>query len=74
MTGDACSKPPIIIRSHDLHVDDIRGAMGEIASYHKTTRGTSSPAFVVPASCASFGLSLAFPFVFGNDVLAISFY
>jgi hypothetical protein len=33
--GDACSKPPITIRSHDLHVGDIRGAVGEITSYHK---------------------------------------
>jgi hypothetical protein len=32
--GDACFKPPITIRSHDLHAGDIRGAVGEIASYH----------------------------------------
>ncbi len=32
---DFYSRPPIIIKSHDLHVDDIRGAMGEIASYYK---------------------------------------
>ncbi len=38
MVGDACSKPPITIRSHDLHVDNIKGAMGEIASYHRTRR------------------------------------
>jgi len=30
---DACSRPPIIIRFHDLHVDDIIRAMGEIAFY-----------------------------------------
>jgi hypothetical protein len=30
LVGKACSKPPIIIKSHDLHVGDIRGAMGEI--------------------------------------------
>lgn len=35
LTGDACSEPPNIIRSHDLHASDIREAMGEIASYHK---------------------------------------
>jgi hypothetical protein len=35
LAGDVCSRPPIIIRFHDLHVSDIRGAMGEIASYHK---------------------------------------
>ncbi len=26
---------PIIIRSCDMHAGDIRGAMGEIASYHE---------------------------------------
>jgi hypothetical protein len=31
------------IRSHDLHVGDIRGAMGEIASYHE--RDYLSPFF-----------------------------
>jgi hypothetical protein len=35
LIGDACSKPPIIIKSHDLHVNDIREVMGEIASYHE---------------------------------------
>jgi hypothetical protein len=33
--GDACFRPPIIIKSHDLHASDIRRAMGEITSYHK---------------------------------------
>ncbi len=33
-TSDAYSRPPTTIRSHDLHVDGIRGAMGEITSYH----------------------------------------
>ncbi len=31
---DVFSRPPIIIRSHDLNAGDIKGAMGEIASYH----------------------------------------
>jgi hypothetical protein len=35
LVGDACSKPPIIIRSHDLHVGDIKRVVGEITSYHK---------------------------------------
>jgi len=35
LAGDVCSKPPIIIRSHDLHASDIRKAMGEIVSYHE---------------------------------------
>jgi hypothetical protein len=30
LTGDAYSRPPISIKSHDLHVDDIKGTMGDI--------------------------------------------
>jgi hypothetical protein len=32
---DVYSRPPIIIKSHYLHVNDIRGVVGEIASYRK---------------------------------------
>jgi hypothetical protein len=32
---NVCYRPPITTKSHDLHVGDIRKAMGEIASYHK---------------------------------------
>jgi hypothetical protein len=35
LVGDACFKPPITIRFHDLHVGDIKGVVGKIASYHK---------------------------------------
>jgi len=35
LVGDVCFRPPITIRSHELHVGNIRGAMGEIPSYHK---------------------------------------
>jgi hypothetical protein len=35
LTSDACSRPPIIIRSHDLHIGDIKEAAGEITSYHE---------------------------------------
>ncbi len=35
LAGDVCSKPPIIIKSHDLHASDIRRAMGEIIFYHE---------------------------------------
>jgi hypothetical protein len=35
LAGDAYSRPPIIIKSHDLHVSNIRGVVSEIASYHK---------------------------------------
>ncbi len=34
LVGDNCSKPPIIIQSHDLHVGDIRRVVGGITSYH----------------------------------------
>jgi hypothetical protein len=30
--GDACSRPPITIRFHDLHADNIREAMGFLSS------------------------------------------
>jgi hypothetical protein len=35
LTSDVCFRPPITIRFHDLHVGNIRGAMGEISSYHE---------------------------------------
>jgi len=35
LADDVCSRPPIIIKSHNLHTRDIRGAIGEIISYHK---------------------------------------
>jgi hypothetical protein len=33
--GDACFRPPITIKSHDLHACDIRKAVGEKTSYHE---------------------------------------
>jgi len=35
LAGDACSRPPIIIRSHNLHAGDIKRPIGEIVSYHE---------------------------------------
>jgi hypothetical protein len=35
LLNDVCSRPPSTIRSHNLHVDDIRGAVGKIISYHE---------------------------------------
>jgi len=35
LVSDACFRPPIIIRSHDLHVGDIRRTMGDVVSYHE---------------------------------------
>ncbi len=35
LAGDACSRPPIAIKFHDLHASDLKGAVGEIASYHE---------------------------------------
>ncbi len=45
LAGDAYSRPPITIRSHDLHVGDIRRVVGEITSYHEVT--SSLPFFLV---------------------------
>jgi hypothetical protein len=35
LARNACSRPPITIRLHTLHANDIKGVVGEIASYHK---------------------------------------
>jgi hypothetical protein len=35
LAGDVCVRPPIIIRSHGLHVGDIRRAVSEIISFHE---------------------------------------
>jgi hypothetical protein len=35
LASDVCSRPPITIRSHDLHAGDIRGAVGKIDFYHE---------------------------------------
>jgi hypothetical protein len=35
LTCDDRFRPHITIRSHDLHANDIKGSMGEIASYHE---------------------------------------
>ncbi len=53
------SRPPTTIGSHDLYACDIRGSVGEIASYQRK-RLVLSP-FLGPIGCASFGLSLGFP-------------
>jgi hypothetical protein len=60
---DACSRPPIISKSHDLHIGDIRRDVGEI---------DSSLPFLVPMGCASFALFLAFPFFLLVMVSAIN--
>jgi hypothetical protein len=65
LVGDACFKPPIIIKSHNLCASDISNAVGEIASYHN--RDYLSPFFLVLASCSSSSLSLAFPFCLPCD-------
>jgi hypothetical protein len=35
LTSAACSRPPLTIRSHNLHASDIKGDVGEIASYNE---------------------------------------
>ncbi len=34
LTRDACFRPSITIKSHDLHACDIKEYVGEIVSYH----------------------------------------
>jgi hypothetical protein len=68
------SRPTISIRSHNLHVDDIKRTMGEISSYHHEMRGTNSFPSLVLANYASFDLFLAFLFVFSVMVPSIDFY
>jgi len=35
LVNDVCSKPPITIKSHDLHANEIRKVVGEIVSYQE---------------------------------------
>jgi hypothetical protein len=36
LVGDVCSRPPITIKSHDFHSDNIREVVGETtSSYHE---------------------------------------
>ncbi len=67
LVGDACSRPLITFRSHDLHVSDIRGVVGEITSSHERT---SSLPFLVLTCSAFVGL----PFVLCMMVPAIDFF
>jgi hypothetical protein len=53
LVGDVYSRPPI--RSHELHVSDIRKVVGEITSYHETDQ--LSPFF------GSYGLCIFWPFL-----------
>ncbi len=34
LMSEACSKPPIIIKFYDLHVNNIKRVVSEITSYH----------------------------------------
>ncbi len=64
MAGDVCSRPPININSHDLHLSNVKGAMGEITSYHNNL---TLSLFYYHVGCASLGLYLAFLFCFPCD-------
>jgi hypothetical protein len=61
LVGDACSKPPIIIKSHNLLASDIRREELWVRQL-SMMRENNSLLSLIPASCASFDLSLAFPF------------
>ncbi len=64
LAGDAYSRPLIIIQFHDLHLGDIRGAMGEIVSYHE--KDQLSPFFGSCKQCI-FWFFLGLPFCFLCD-------
>ncbi len=59
MAKNVCSRPPITIRSHDLHAGDVKRGVGEIASYHGITNSFPS---LVPSGCASFWPFFGLPF------------
>jgi hypothetical protein len=63
LVGDACFKPPIIIKSHNLLASDIRREELWVRQL-SMMRENNSLLSLILASCASFDLSLAFPFVF----------
>ncbi len=54
LAGDVCSRPPITIRSRDLHASDIRRAMGEITSYHERDWLSSTFLFLQVVSVLTF--------------------
>ncbi len=64
MAGDVCSRPPTIIRFHDLHISDIKWVVSEIISYQE---GLALSLFLVPTGYSSFGLSVAFHFGLSCD-------
>jgi hypothetical protein len=72
LARDACSRPPISLRSRNLHVGDIRRAVSEITSYHR--RGNTFSLLWFLHAYVSFGLSLTFLFVFHVMVSTINFY
>ncbi len=59
LAGDVCSRPPIIIKFHNLHAGDIRKVMAEITSYHE--KDLFFPFFLVLMGCMSFGLPFLSP-------------
>jgi hypothetical protein len=61
LAGDVCSKPLITIKSHDLHPSNIRGVVGEIASYHERNK--------LSLFFGSYGLCVFWPF-FGLPFLS----
>ncbi len=60
--ADACSRPPITIKSHDLQVGDIRRALGEKTS---TT--------MMDFSLGSCGLCVFWPSLFVSPVMVLAF-
>jgi len=72
LVNDACFRPPITIKSHDLHGGHIREVMGEIIFYLE--RVWLSPFFLVVIGCSPFGLSLAILFCLPCDGFGHQFF
>jgi hypothetical protein len=61
LVGDIYSKPPITLKSHNLHARDITGVVGEIVSYHERDYFSSFFCLLAFPLCFPFGLPSMFP-------------
>ncbi len=67
LVSDACSRPPITIRSHNLHIGDIKRAMREITP---TTKGINFLPFF--GSCGLFIFWPLFGHLFVSHVMVLA--
>jgi hypothetical protein len=69
LTSDACSKPPITIRSHHLHANDIRGTVGDFLP----REGLTLSLFLVLMGCLSLTFLFCVPSNGSNHQSLIAF-